>query len=290
MITGLRRSCIYVPGDSTRMLAGSAGLAADALMLNLEDGVAASVKDAARQNVVEALRTLDFGSRERIVRINALQTATGMKDMEAVVPARPDGLCLAKVESAADIVAADSAMGDLERRHGIPEGSLKLHAMIESSRGVLRAAEIAAACGRMASLLFGSADYSKDVGCQPGEERTELLFAMQAILTAARAAGIDAVDAPCFDIRNADRLHREALQARRFGFDGKSALHPGQLQIIHDIFSVSQEEIAWARRVLQALQEAEQRGKSLAMMDGQLVDDPHRKAAQRILRRAGSSS
>jgi len=286
MITGLRRSCIFVPGDSERMLAKSPTIPADVLLLNLEDGVSASMKDAARANVVRALRSLDFGNREVVVRVNSLVPGTGIQDLQQVVPARPDGVCIPKVESIETVREAEELLAALEKNSRIDPGTLKLHAMIETSRGVLRAAEIAAASGRMATLIFGSADYAKDIGCRPGEDRAELFMALQMIVTAARAGGIEAIDAPCFDIRNLERLRRETQQAQRTGFDGKSALHPGQLPVINEIFDVSEDEVVWARRVIQELDEAEGRGRSLTMLDGQLIDDPHRLAAQRILRRA----
>src|SRR6266508_145412 len=202
MITGLRRSSLYVPGDSEKMLRKSAGIPADVLLLNLEDGVALSRKDEARENLGRALRNLHFGAREIVVRINSMTSEIGKKDLSAVVAWRPDGICLPKVESAGEICAADAAVLEIELAHGLPEGQIKFHAMIESARGLLHAPQIASASDRLATLIFGSADYIRDVRCQPGEDREELLFALQQIVLAARGAGIDAIDAPCFDIRN----------------------------------------------------------------------------------------
>lgn len=286
MITGLRRSSLYVPGDSEKMLKRAGGVGADLLLLNLEDGVSASQKDAARENVARVLREQTFGRSEVAVRVNVLTSDIGKRDLAAIVPRSPDGICLPKVESAAEIHATDTAVLELEIAHGMQEGGLKFHAMIESSRGVLRAAEIAASSPRMATLIFGSADYITDVRCRPGEDRMELLLAMQMIVLAARAAGIGAIDAPCFEIRDLDLLQKEACQARRLGFDGKNALHPAQVGPINEIFDVTPEEIAWAQRVIAELDEAEQRGRALSTLEGQLIDNPHRSAAERILRRA----
>jgi len=287
MITGLRRSSLYVPGDSVRMLQKSAGVPADMLVLNLEDGIALSKKDEARANVLQALNSIDFGEREVVVRINGLASAIGRQDMAIVVPCLPDGICLPKIEQAGEIQAADLAIRELEASQEIPKASIKLHAMIESARGVVNAAEIAKASPRMSSLMFGSADYAKDVRCQSGADRSELWFALQMIVTSARAAGIDAIDAPCFDVRNAELLGREAAQARRLGYDGKSAIHPSQLELINTVFDVTPEEIAWAETVLAELDEAESRGKALTTLKGRLIEDPHRAAARHILRRAG---
>lgn len=285
MIADARRSLLYVPGDSEKMLQKAAALPSDLLFLNLEDGVASAKKEDARANIVAALNTIDFGVHEIIVRINSLDAEVGLKDLLEVVPMRPDGICLPKVEKAAEIIAAAAAILELERGYGLPEGCIRLHAMIESAAGALRASEIAAASPRMASLIFGSADFSKDMRGQPGEDRVELLLALQLIATSARSAGISAIDAPCFDLKNAGLLRREALQARRIGFDGKSALHPDQLAIINEVFDVTDEEIAWAERTIAALDHAERRGKALTTVDGILIDNPHRAAAECILAR-----
>jgi citrate lyase subunit beta/citryl-CoA lyase len=286
MITGLRRSSLYVPGDSARMLEKSSMMPADMVILNLEDGIAWSKKDEARANVLQALKTLDFGRREVVVRVNSLASEVGREDLSAVVPCHPDGICLPKVEDAREIQAADVATLQLEVDHGIPEAGVKLHAMIESACGLLNATAIARASQRMSSLMFGSADYTKDLRCQAGEDRFELWFALQVIVVSARAGGIDAIDAPCFDVRNGELLNREATQARRLGYDGKSAIHPSQLEPINTIFDVTPEEIVWAESVLAELNGAESRGKALTTLAGQLIENPHRTTAERILRRS----
>ena len=283
MKNNLRRSALYVPGDSERMLQKCKSVDSDLLLLNLEDGVALSQKEAARSKVAGAIRKIDYGNKEIVVRVNPLNTEAGMRDLADIVPCGPDGICLPKVEEVEEIRAADQRILELEIRHGLPEGGIGLHAMIESARGLLRAAEISAASSRMSALIFGSADYSKDLRCQPGEDRAELLLALQMMVVSARAAGINAVDAPCFDIRNWDLLRLESESARRLGFDGKSALHPDQLAIINRVFDVTDEEIAWAEKVLAELDAAENRGKALTTMNGKLIDNPHRAAALRIL-------
>lgn len=287
MITGLRRSSLYVPGDNQRMIEKAAALPADMLLLNLEDGVAPWSKAEARDRVARALTSIDFGSREIAVRVNGGET--GQEDLEALAPRLPDGIVLPKVESAAEIRNADAALLGIETRHGIPGGTIRLHAMIESASGVLRAAEIASASPRMSSLIFGSADYTKDLDCRPGADREELSFALQMVVTAARAGRIDAIDAPCFDIRDSALLRREAAHARRLGYCGKSAIHPNQIEEINLAFDVTADEIAWAKSVLAELKEAERRGKSISTMEGRLIEDPHRIAAERILRRRDAS-
>jgi citrate lyase subunit beta/citryl-CoA lyase len=285
MKNDFRRSFLYVPGDSEKMLQKAVGVSADVLMLNLEDGVSSSKKEVSRQNIARALKSSDFGNHEVVVRINSLNSSLGQSDLAAIIPCCPDGICLPKVERVADIKDAADVILELERCHGMQEGNILLHAMIESAAGLLRSAEISFASPRMASLIFGSADYAGDVRCRPGDDRSELSLALQLIVTSARAAGIDAIDAPCFDIRNKALLQSESEHARRLGFSGKSALHPDQLEIINLLFDVTAEEIAWAERVIAELDEAETRGKALTTFEGKLLDNPHRAAAQRILGR-----
>jgi citrate lyase subunit beta/citryl-CoA lyase len=285
MITGLRRSSLYVPGDVEKMLRKATMLPADQLLLNLEDGVAASRKAEARANVARALGELDFGRRERVVRINSLRTELGRRDLAEIAAARPDGICLPKVESGAEVLEAAALLADVERDRGLPAGTIRLHAMIESARGVVNAAEIASTSPRMAALVFGSADFVADLRCRPGPERRVLEVALQQIVLAARAGGVDAIDAPCFDLADREVLRREAEAARRLGFDGKSALRPDQLEVINRAFDVTAEETAWARSVLEELDRAERGGRSLTTLDGRMIDDPHRIAARRILER-----
>ncbi len=289
MKNNLRRSALYVPGDSEKMLQKCTAVDSDMLVLNLEDGVASSQKSTARRNVANAIKKVGYGNREIVVRVNSLSSDTGRSDVAEIIPCKPDGLCLPKVEDTEEIRAADQYILELETRHGLPEGGIGLHAMIESAQGLLRASEIGAAVPRMSSLIFGSADYANDIRCQPGEDRAELALALQMIVISARASGIDAIDAPCFDIRNNDLLYKEAVGARRMGFDGKSALHPGQLEIINRIFEITDEEIAWAKKALAELDAAENKGRALTTMEGKLIENPHRAAALRILSRRNPS-
>ena len=285
VITGMRRSLLYVPGDSPKMLAKARECPADLMLYNLEDGVAPAAKDRARQNVVDVLKSADPDAHEVIVRINNLASETGLEDLAAVVPCRPHGICIPKVEEPDEIDHADAAIRELETRCGLAPGVTRLHAMIETAGGVLNAGKIARASARMTSLIFGSADYSAQVRCRPSANRMEMMLALQWIVTSARAAGIASIDAPCFDLENTELLRSESAQSRNIGFDGKSALHPRQLEIINTVFDVTEEEALWAERVIAELDAAEKKGRSLSTINGGLVDDPHRISAERILRR-----
>jgi citrate lyase subunit beta/citryl-CoA lyase len=267
------------------MLAKARECPADLMLYNLEDGVAPAAKDRARQNVVDVLKSADPDAHEVIVRINSLASETGLEDLAAIVPCRPHGICIPKVEEPDEIDHADASIRELETRCGLARGVTRLHAMIETAGGVLNAGKIARASARMTALIFGSADYSAQVRCRPSADRMEMMLALQWIVTSARAAGIASIDAPCFDLENTELLRSESAQSRNIGFDGKSALHPRQLEIINAVFDVTEEEALWAERVIAKLDAAEKEGRSLSTIDGGLVEDPHRISAERILRR-----
>ncbi len=292
-VNRLRRSLLYVPGDRAAMIAKAAQRGADGLILNLEDAVAPGNKDLARDAVAHALTTLDFGRAEIIVRVNPLDTLTGYRDLLSTAPAKPDAVLLPKVDSPEEVRFAAWTLARLEELHGLPAGSIRLMCMIESAAGVLAAAQIAGCHPRVAALLFGAADYSAEVGCAltlEGDPPPDgpLLVAQSQIVLASRAAGIDAIDTPHMRLDDADGLARSSQRARQFGFDGKSAIHPGQIGPINSIFSPTPEQLAWAERVLTALSGGD--GASMgasqlgaAVLDGQLIEAPHLTRARRIL-------
>jgi citrate lyase subunit beta/citryl-CoA lyase len=276
---------LYVPGDRDEMLARAPERGADALILNLEDAVAPARKEIARASVVLALNTLAFGRTEVIVRPNPVDSDAGFRDLLAVVPARPDALLLPKVRSAEEVRFAAWTLDRLETLHGSPDARIGLLCMIESAAGVLAAAEIARAHPRVRALVFGAADYAEDVGCVATEDRRTFLPALAQLVLAAHAAGIAAIDAPHMRPGDAQGLRAHALQARELGFDGKSAIHPAQLPVIHEVFSPAAEEIAWAKEVLAVLgagaDDSLQWG--AALLGGELVEAPHVMRARRIL-------
>ena len=274
------------------MIAKAAQRGADGLILNLEDAVAPSNKELARNAVAQALAALDFGRAEVIVRINPLDTQTGYRDLLTIAPAKPDAILLPKVGSPEEVRFAAWTLARLEEMHGLPPGGIRLMCMIESAAGVLAAAQIAGCHARIAALLFGAADYSAEVGCAITPEATAaggpLLLAQSQIVLASRAAGIDAIDTPHMRLDDPDGLARSSQRARQLGFDGKSAIHPGQIGAINSVFSPTSEQIAWAERVLAALPGGD--GASMgapqlgaAILDGQLIEAPHLLRAHRIL-------
>ena len=281
-----RRSLLFTPGDDMHKLEKAAGLAADGVILDLEDGVALSRKTTARDTVIDALERLDFGGRERLVRVNPVNSALCRRDLEAVVPARPDGVVVAKVESPDDLTSVAHFVTDVERQHGWPVGGMRLLAMIETARGVLNVATIAGATPRLDALIFGGEDFAANVGARRSKAGGELLYARSALVTAGAAYGLQAIDMIFVELDNATDLAEECAFARGLGFVGKTAIHPAQLAPINVAFTPTPEEVAYAERLLAAYEAAQAAGVGAFELDGRMVDRPMVRAARQVLARA----
>jgi citrate lyase subunit beta / citryl-CoA lyase len=283
MTARLRRTLLFTPGGNEKILSKGLGLEVDGLILDLEDSVSPDKKESARRAVAEALAAADFGRKEKVVRINALSTEYGAADLKDVLRARPDTLLVPKVDRAEDIQAYDRRMSAIEAQEGLPPGSIGLIALIESSWGIVNIESIALASPRMTGLLFGAADFTRDTHGSITADRQELLYPMMRILLAARIAGLDALDTPYFDIKDAAGLERHSRQAKAMGYDGKALIHPGQVDIVNRVFTPSTEELTQARRIIEVFEKARQEGKGAAQLDGKLVENVHVAMAERLL-------
>ncbi|HTN53900.1 MAG TPA: CoA ester lyase [Anaeromyxobacter sp.] len=272
-----RRSVLYVPGANARALAKAGTLPADGLILDLEDAVAPSAKEAARAQVVAALAA-GPAAPERLVRVNGLATPWGARDLAAVAAAGADGVCLPKVERPEEVVAAERALAAA----GAPPG-LALWCMIETPRGVLAAAEIAAASPRLAGLVAGTSDLAKDLGARPTAGRAEVLTSLGLLLLAARARGLAALDGVHLALDDGAGLEAACRQGRDLGFDGKTLIHPDQIAAANRAFAPSAAELAVARRIIEAHAEAEAAGRGVTVVDGRLVEALHVEAARRLV-------
>lgn len=273
-VTGRRRrSLLYVPASSEAMVSKAGSRGADVVILDLEDGVHPDLKDRAREQAASFLRDVDFGGSEVLLRVNPPSSPWGARDLEAAAALQPSGVVLPKAADPAEVAAVDRSLG---HRH-------PLFLLVESAEGVLAAAALARAAPRVAGLLFGSADYRESLRAEPDPEEQELAFARHQLLHAARAAGVDVFDAPWFAYADAAGLERSAHRVRRLGFDGKTAIHPAQVPIINEVFSPTPAEIERARRVVAALEEAMARGRMVAVLDGEMLEALHLKAARRTL-------
>jgi citrate lyase subunit beta/citryl-CoA lyase len=283
----VRRSVHFGPGGQERYLSRALESAADALVLDLEDAVRLEDKASAREAVARWLER-DFGGRERIVRINPLDSGLGIADLEATLPARPDAYMIPKVRGFADLEELDVRLGALERAIDRPQRSVALIPIAtETPEGVLAIREIAYA-PRVAALTWGGEDLSAAIGARrnrdaSGEYLDVFRYARLATLLAASAAGVDALDAVYVDFRDLDGLRRESDAAADMGFAGKMTIHPDQIAVVNAAFSPSDEDVRAAQELLAA---AERAGSGAFEHRGQMVDVPHLTRARRLLERA----
>lgn len=281
------RSFLFAPGNHARRVEKSFTLGADAVILDLEDAVANAEKAATRATVVEAL-----GRPRRCqgyVRVNSLGTQWCHGDFVAVVAAGVDGIVLPKVESAADLLTAEWLLKSLERERGLPEGGIDLIPIIETAAGYSSIASIARAGTRARRIAFGAGDFTLDVGITWSADETELLPYRTAFVVESRAAGLEPpLDTVWVSLQDQDGFRRSVQRAKDLGFQGKLCIHPDQVPVVNDLFSPSGQELAHARRVIDAFAEAERQGLAAIQVDGKFVDYPIVYLAQRLIARAGA--
>jgi citrate lyase subunit beta/citryl-CoA lyase len=273
-----RRSALYMPGHNGRALEKARSLDADVLLLDLEDAVAPAQKAGARTQVVEALARGGHGHRERVVRINGSGSPWEAEDLRAVASSGADAVLLPKVEDAATVRGVEAALA----AYRAPAG-LAIWAMIETPRGVLRAAEIAAASPRLGCLVAGTSDLVKDLGARHSAGRTEVLTALSLIVLAARAHHLACLDGVHLDLEDEAGFEAACLQGRDLGFDGKTLIHPKTIATANRVFGPSVAELDQARRIMVAHAEAESFGQGVVVVDGRLVEALHVEAARRLL-------
>lgn len=283
----VRRSLLFIPGSDERKLAKSRALRPDAFIFDLEDGVAPDRKEEARRMVAAHLREVAPGPAERAVRLNGLHTPFFAEDLRAIAGARPDALVLPKVESPEEVAAIEAAVGAAERAAGVPAPGPSLLLFIESARGLAGAAAIAAASRRVEALILGHADFCKDLGVRQARATEGILLHVRcALVLAARAAGVEAIDTIYESLGDVEGLRAEAEQAAALGFAGKLALHPAQVEPIQAAFTPSAEEVAYARRVVEGFEAARAAGRGVFTLDGRMIDEPFVEVERRLLARA----
>jgi citrate lyase subunit beta/citryl-CoA lyase len=269
-----RRSVLYMPGANARALEKARDLPADALILDLEDAVAPEAKEAARERVVAAVAAGGYGGRELIVRINGLDTPWGQDDVRAVASLDLSGVLVPKVERVEQVAAVSAALGS----RGMP-----LWIMVETPLGVLRLEEIVAGSPRIEVLVMGTSDLVQALHARHTAARAEVMPALARCVLVARAFDRVALDGVHLDFRDPVAFRAACTQARDLGFDGKTLIHPGQIEIANEVFAPSPEEVARARRVLEVWRQAEREGKGVAVLDGRLVENLHVAEAERVL-------
>lgn len=274
------RSVLYIPGSNVRALDKARSLPVDAIIFDLEDAVAVDAKADARATLADALAEGGYGQRLGIVRINGLDSDWGSADLDAILPTGPQAVLLPKAESAAQVEAVAA------RLDAVPAcADTRIWTMMETPRGILNAAEIAAA-PRMGGFVMGTNDLAKELRTRFTPDRQPLVTSLQICLLAARAAGISIVDGVYNAFKDDDGLRRECEQGRDMGFDGKTLIHPAQVPIANEIFAPSQEDIDLARRQIAAFEAADAEGKGVAVVDGKIVENLHIVTARQTLGKA----
>ena len=266
---------MFVPGNNPGMMADAHIYGPDSIMLDLEDSVSMAEKDAARLLVHNALKTIDYGKTEMVVRINPLSTPYGKKDVEAVVKAGVHVIRMPKTETAEEVKELEEEIIKVETELGCV-GRTQIMAAIESTLGALNAYSIATASKRMMGIALGATGDSPNFGM-------ELQFARQCIVTAARAAGIDALDTVFSNLNDMDTFRREVEMIKAMGFDGKSIINPRQIEVVNEIFAPKEKEIEKAKTIIAAIKEAEKRGSGVIAVNGKMVDRPVVIRAQRTI-------
>jgi citrate lyase beta subunit len=284
---------LYVPGSDLHKIEKAAACGSDCVCLDLEDGVAESMKTEARGIIAAALRNINFGRSERMVRVNPLASARALDDLAAVLPAHPDAIHLPKVFDPDQIAAIDSLLHKAEAANGWAENSIALVVNVESARGIVNIESICHECEvtpRFQGVVFGAEDFTADVGATRSPEAYELLYARSAVVTHCVAFGLQAIDMVTVNFKDSEVLERESLQGARLGFTGKQVIHPAQVEPVQRIFTPSVEEVEWARQILSLAQQFAVDGQGAFAHGGEMVDRPVIKRAELILTRAGVES
>jgi citrate lyase subunit beta/citryl-CoA lyase len=277
-----RRSLLFMPGSNARALEKGRNLPADGLILDLEDAVAPDAKATARDMIAQAIAAGGFGRREVLIRINALDSPWWIDDVTMAAKARPDGILVPKISSVEDLSAIADRLGDIGA-----DMSIKIWAMIETSRAVLHAEELAAASRdsemRLAGFVFGPNDISREtrIRMQPG--RALMLPMITHCILATRLHGLEILDGPYSDFSNFDGFAQECAQARDLGFDGKTLIHPGQIEACNAIFTPPEEEVAQARNIIAAFERPENAARGAIQLDGRMVERLHADMAARTI-------
>ncbi|CDF98684.1 Putative Citrate lyase beta chain [Avibacterium paragallinarum JF4211] len=280
---------LFVPGSNAAMLSNSFIYKPDAIMFDLEDAVVLKEKDSARMLVAHALKNPFYQDIETVVRVNPLDSAFGLDDLNAVVRAGVGIVRLPKTDTAQDVVDMDNAIAEIEKQCGRVVGSTKLLAAIESPLGVTQANEIAKASSRLIGIALGAEDYVRNLKTERSPDGVELLFARCTILQAARAAGIMAFDTVFSNADDEEGFLREASLIKQLGFDGKSLINPRQIELIHNLYAPSQKDVDFAKRVISAAEQAEKEGLGVVSLNGKMVDSPIIERAKLVLQRAALS-
>ena len=279
----LYRSFIFVPGNRENMLERAKSFKADVIMVDLEDSVPSREKASARDMAKDWVPALSRQGQRVMVRVNSLDTGLTRSELETLVSLDLYGISLGKVESKWNIRDVDRMLSAIEPLAGVGLGSTKVVAWAETASALVDARDIAVSCQRVIALAFGAEDFTNDMGIERSDAGDEVQVPRSLVPVAARAANVASLDSPFVAFQDPEALRADAQKARQMGFTGKHAIHPAQLDIINEVFSPAPDEVAYARRVMDAWDKAEAEGRGSLALDGRMVDVPVVKRAQNLL-------
>jgi citrate lyase beta subunit len=282
----VRRAFLYVPGDDRHKIEKSLTLGVDSICLDLEDGVALNRKEVARQVVAETLQQADFGSSEKVVRINPVASNFYDDDLQVVVPAAPQAIVLPKLEQAEQIRRVSMRITELEQVYGRPAGKIQLLAIIETALGIINLKEICTADPRLCALIFGAEDLVGDLGGVRTPEGWEIFYARSAVVTHAAAFGLQAIDMVYVAFHDEWGLIAETRQGLQMGYTGKQIIHPRQVQPVQRVFTPDEDQIRAASALLKLFAEHQEAGIGAFAFEGKMIDAPMIRAAEQVLARA----
>jgi citrate lyase subunit beta / citryl-CoA lyase len=278
-----RRTMLYIPGNNPAMLQQGGVYGADSLLLDLEDAVAINQKDAARFLVRNMIKNINYYSSEVCVRINHLSTPFGIADLEEIVPLQPDAIRYPKAESKEELLELISIIEKIENKHNLPHDKIEIHAMIETALGVQSVFSIAGCSPRMGAITIGGQDLTADMNIIYTPDGAGIDFARKRIVMAAKAHKMDVIDTVFPDVNDDEGLRIETEYAKKIGFTGKAVINPRQIDIIHEVFSPTEEEIRKAYRIVKEFRQNTEAGIGVFSIDGKMIDAPVVARAQYIL-------
>lgn len=279
----MRRSMLFIPGNTPNLLINGAYLGADALIFDLEDAVSPDEKDSARNLVRNTLKYMDLRGCEAIVRINSIDTDYWKKDLDQIMTQKPDLIMLPKTGCARDVLTADAYMTQVEQRLGYEPNTVRLMPLIETALGVENAFEIASASKRVAAIFLGAEDLTADLRCKRTKGGAEICYARSRMVVAARAADVDVYDTPFTDVNDDEGIRVDAEYAKSLGFTGKASISPRHVGVINEVFSPSQKDIDYAYEVMEAIRLAHEQGRGAIALHGKMIDAPIVARAQQTI-------
>ncbi len=279
----MRRSMLFLPGNNPNMLINASCLGADAVIFDLEDAVSPAEKDAARILVRNTMRYMDLKGCEVIVRINSVDTAYWKKDLDTILPEKPDLILLPKTSTAEDALIADEYMSELEEKLGLEKNTVGLMPLIETALGVENSYAIASSTKRVKALFLGAEDLTADLQCKRTKEGREIEYARTRLVVASRAAGVDVYDTPFTDVNDDEGIYTDANLAKALGFTGKASISPRHIEAINSVFSPTEAEVEYAYEVMDAIRLAKEMGKGAIALRGKMIDAPIVARAERTI-------